>query len=200
MYKEWEYYNKALISTVEPHRKIEVSIDREFWKCTEGYPILARWTSDYDCKSVTNWWYVIKDDSLQIDKVKARYRYRIVKGSKRFETRIIDPMEYINELFEVYTKAYSSYPEKYRPKIKMVDFAKEIQKMSSESSTLFFGAIDRENGKLEGVLVNKNKGICHYLDSLRVNPECEKKEINAALVKSVLDYYNIELEKEKFRR
>lgn len=193
MCKGWIYYRQALIPNMEPHNEVEFKNNREFWKCDDGRPLLARWTTKFDCKSETNWWYVIKDDSFQIDKLKSDYRYKIKKGEKFFETRIIDPIKYVEELFEVYTKAYMSYPVKYRPKVNKKDFADDMLKLKNTGKTLFFGAFDRESGRLEGVLVNKNSGICHYLDSLRVNPGREKHQINAALVKALLDYYDTEL-------
>ena len=88
MIEGWQMYNHALIPTTLPHEEAYVTqeLEKELNKSKiRGYPILARWTSDFDCNEKTNWWYVIKDTPFDISKIKAKRRYEINKGMKFFQ-------------------------------------------------------------------------------------------------------------------
>lgn len=53
----WKYYNHAVIPASAPHEMPDISpiIDGSIWEI-EGAPLLARWTTDFDCGYQTNWW------------------------------------------------------------------------------------------------------------------------------------------------
>ena len=53
--------------------------------------LFARWTSEFDCGYETNWWYVIKDKEFDLSALKSNYRYKINKGNKNFDVRVINP-------------------------------------------------------------------------------------------------------------
>ena len=61
MIKGWKYYNHAMIPATAPHKEVDTTPvkDGSIFEIKEK-PILARWTSDWDCGYETNWWYVIK--------------------------------------------------------------------------------------------------------------------------------------------
>ena len=75
----WEYYNHAAVPTVAPHEEpnLQPVEDNSIWKIDGGMPLLARWTTDFDCGSETNWWYVIKDTPFDINALKSKRRYEI---------------------------------------------------------------------------------------------------------------------------
>ena len=62
MSSEWIYYNHALIPKAAPHESVEVpEFDKKFWKNDgTGYPLFARWTSDFDSQTESKFWYIIK--------------------------------------------------------------------------------------------------------------------------------------------
>ena len=95
----WRYYNHAAIPTTLPHETPDISPieDGGIWKL-DGSPLLARWTTDFDCGYETNWWYIIKDTPFDISALKAKRRYEINKGVKNFEAIVIDPTNYGEEL------------------------------------------------------------------------------------------------------
>ena len=70
----WYYYNHAMIPSVAPHEvaNLEPIKNGGFWKMKDCKPLLARWTSEYDCGYDTNWWYVIKDSRFDISELKAK--------------------------------------------------------------------------------------------------------------------------------
>lgn len=56
MIKGWKYYNHAMIPTTAPHKEVDTTPvkDGSIFEIKEK-PILARWTSDWDCGYETNW-------------------------------------------------------------------------------------------------------------------------------------------------
>ena len=157
-----------------------------------GKAQLVRWTSQFDCGHPTEWWYCIKDCPFDIHSLKAKRRYEINKGKRNFEVKIIRPMDYLEDLFEVTFRSYAAYPSKYRPAISKEKFYKE-----AEGYDIFkvYGAFDMDNERLCGY------SLIHQYDSFirfnvqKVIPEYEKMGINAALVYQILCDFNEELSK-----
>ena len=57
----WHYYNHALLPDCAPHEAV-VFASGKFdvpFNCGGGVPLMARWTSDFDCARKTSWWYEI---------------------------------------------------------------------------------------------------------------------------------------------
>lgn len=101
--KGWKYYNHAAIPTTPLHEDPDLTPinDGAIWSI-EGGPLLARWTTDFDCGHETNWWYVIKDTPFDLSAIKANYRYKINKGCKAFDCRRINPIEHVEALYKVF--------------------------------------------------------------------------------------------------
>ncbi len=85
---DWKFYNHAVIPAVEPHEQPDLTCikDKSIWK-VGGIPLLARWSSDFDCGYETSWWYCIKDDVFDITRLSSSYRYKIKKGKKLFDVK-----------------------------------------------------------------------------------------------------------------
>ena len=60
---------------------------------------------------------MIKDTPFDINTLKAKRRYEINKGKKNFEIRIVDPIQYGEDLYQITIDAYAKYPRKYKPNI-----------------------------------------------------------------------------------
>lgn len=192
MREGWKYYNHALIPTAAPHENVKnLMFDREFWKNTPGgYPLLARWTSDFDCGYETAWWYVIKDTPFDINTLKAKRRYEINKGKKNFEIRIVDPIQYGEDLYQITIDAYAKYPRKYKPNIDKRQFIENLVKWRKYE---VYVGIYKETGKICGYSwINIEKS---YIDlcALKTISEYEKYGINAALVNAIVEKHNIEI-------
>lgn len=195
----WKYYNHAAIPTTAPHEEVNmIPIDNgNIWKMG-GIPLLARWTTDFDCGYETNWWYVIKDTPFDINAIKSNYRYKINKGSKYFNIRVIDPLKYINDLYEVFVAAYESWPSKYRPLFSRDDAHELALKLSADSSMVCYGAFHRETEELCGFMQVPTYENYVELQVQRVKPEYEKLQINAALVYGLIEDNNEKLEQGGF--
>lgn len=194
---KWKLYNKALLPISAPHESAATDeLDRsEIW--SKAYwgekPLLARWTSCYDCGYETNWWWVIKDSPFDIETIKSKRRYEIKKGLKNFEVRIINPTQYLDDLFKVQVAALSAYPEKYRPKTNFGSFQKSVEENWINKKV--YGAFSAETSELCGYAVLSVFDNYVGFKLLKVKPESEKFAINAAIVYCIVRDYNEKLSK-----
>ena len=184
----WKYYNHAAIPTTPPYEDANTApiLNGKIWK-SEGRatPLLARWTTDFDCDYETNWWYLIKDASLDVTLLKAKRRYEINKGTKNFDIKIINPCKYKSELFDVQIAAFSAYPKKYRPTVEKQSFFEAIEKWDKY---LVYGAFHKETQKLSGYsLLDKKSEIFIDFCVQKADPAFESLGVNAALVYGVLE-------------
>lgn len=186
--KNWIYYNHAALSTTAPHETVDIKPikDGSIWKM-EGFPLFARWTTDWDCNYETDWWYVIKDSPFDIAELKAKRRYEINKGKKNFEVKRINPEDFIDELTEVQIAAFSAWPEKYRPTVDKAQFRESVKEWKSK---VVYGGFSREDNRLCAYsLLNEHSEYLEF-NVLRTVPEYERLGINAAMVVAIVEDYN----------
>ncbi len=181
---EWRRYNGALIPQEPPH--IEPSPeDVERGKKLGGYRFMT-YTTDFDCKEETPWWYVIKDDPIDLQTVKSSVRYKINKGMRYVDIRRIDHRAYGKELYCCYRKAQERY-RAHEGNISEEAFVAALQQDPSE----YYGAFFRENGQLVAYVKNVVQGDCVNMSVIKYDPEYLKYQISAALTYQViLDYIN----------
>lgn len=183
----WYEYQRALLPKTAPHLPPRIELLSTKY-LVDNKLIFARWISDFDCQKETEWYFVLKDDCLKIDKLKAKLRYEINKGHKNFSTEVINPIKYFDDIFYVSVEAYSVYPEKYRPHLVKDTYKQQIKKMI-EDGYVFIGEFDRDKGNMVGfaVLECGSESINYRMH--KVLPAQEKRAVNAALVSGVLAYY-----------
>ena len=145
----WKYYNHAMIPTCAPHENVDMSplMDRSIWKTDGGTPLFARWTSEFDCGYETVFWYCIKDEAFDIQKLKAKRRYEIVKGCRNFTCRQIEAKEYVSQITDILAAAAKEYPLKYRNEVNREEMHQQIP--TWDKKFVIYGAFDLE-GKLCG--------------------------------------------------
>jgi hypothetical protein len=189
---QWKLYNGALVSNSSPHETVDTEIVENglLFKHKGGY--FARWTTDFDCNYETEWWYVIKDTPFDINSLKAKRRYEINKGIKNFDVKIIKATDYPNELFEVQQKAYSAYPEKYRPQLDKDKFINNLVNWE-KNGYIVFGAFYKETGKLCGYSILERKDKMIEFSVQKTIPDYEKLGVNMALVNTILLWLNQDL-------
>ncbi len=192
MTEGWRYYNHALIPTLAPHEKVdsEVVRKRKFWSGWQGHPLMARWVTDFDVDIQTEWWYVIKDDKFDINALKAKRRYEINKGKRNFDVKLINPFSYVDEMVKVMIKAYSAYPEKYRPD---TDAGRLKEEVMQWTDIVVFGGFSKEDGSLCGFAYLKDYGNYTDFNVLRTIPEYEKLGINAAIINGMIEHFDTRL-------
>lgn len=188
--KFWNIYQRCLIPKC-PHGIDVCAIGGE--KRIRDYLVknnllLARWASGFDCGYETEWWYVIKDDTFDISKLNSNRRYKINKGNKNFYTKVINPKEYVNDIYEITKLSLSSFPLKYRPAINSAEFIRAFMKRDLKNK-VFIGVFDRFSNKICGyVQLDCNADYLGYVTH-RVIPSEEKRQVNAVLVCGALDYF-----------
>jgi len=191
----WKYYNNAAIPDIpvclDPNMTPVENGD--IWQL-DGSPILARWTTNFDCKNETNWWYVIKDTPFDISQLKAKHRYIINKGINSFECKKINPAEYVEQLHKIFLAAYSAWPKKYRPNICFEGTKNFMEQLSKESSAICYGAFHKETNELCGFSKCELHDTHIEFQMLRVKPEYEKQQINAALVHCLVSDFSSQLQ------
>lgn len=183
----WKYYNHAVIPTTAPHEEPDLEpvysglVWANIWR--GGTPLLARWTSNWDCGYETNWWYVIKDTPFDISALKSKRRYEINRGNKNFVVKEISPIDYADDLFAISKAAYESYPESYRPKIDHEKFVNNVEQWKFYKT---YGAFSIEDNLLCGYACLKREGSYMDFCLMKANPEREKLGLNAAMVYMIL--------------
>ena len=190
----WRYYNHAIIPTIAPHERVDERPlqNGDLWKAVKENPLLARWTSDFDCQEQTGWWYIIKDKPFDIMETKKNYRRKIRKGMKNFDIRIIDPTQYAEELYQVEAETVASYPAYCRPTLDHDQFVAELK---DRRQGVTIAAFSKEDNSLAGYCYDIVCDGYIFAALQSAKPSQEKKHLNAALIFGELDYFRKELEK-----
>ncbi len=198
---DWIYYNHGWIKSCAPHEDPDLG-PLESGELFKLGGILARYTTEFDCKDGTysEWWYTIKDTVFDISSLKSKRRYVILQGDKNFDVRTIDPLNCTEEMFGILDRAYYAYPRKYRP---ILDKDKVIAEFKSwtnnnEEGYVVYGAYYKGSNQLAGYALMQEKPS--HIDFLmqRVDPEFEKYQINAALIHKIVDDYGSKIESGKY--
>lgn len=190
----WKYYNHAVIPTIPPHEIVDTTNVKNgaIWKM-KGYPLLARWTSEFDCGYETEWWYTIIDKPFDIMTLKSDYRRRIKIGLKNFTCHIIDTNEYASEMAMITRADWETYPAKYRPNTAK----KELEKEYKDTNSIVWGAFDKK-GELSAFQMIDDCESYFSLGQGKSNPNKQRYQVNAALIASYLDYYAREISEGKY--
>ena len=187
--KGWKYYKHAVIPTTPPHEEIDASLldTRAFWRSFEdakGRIFFARWTSDWDCKEETSFWYVIKDEPFDLSAVKSKRRYEINKGLSHFRVGKLDYKAEKEAIYAVRVAAARGYAEP-----STVNKERLFSAIDTRWDTLYthtYGAWDLETGKLSAYALCRQVGRYINFALMYADPDCEKFGVNAALVYGIL--------------
>lgn len=150
---------------------------------------MARWTSDFDCERKTGWWYEILDQPFDMASLKSKRRYVVRKGMSNFDVRVVDPKEFSSQIAGVAVAAVATYEGVNTP-----DDA-EIWRHRAEGWTgTVFGAFPKCGGPMAAWALVNDHGSYADFTSMKADPAQERLEVNAALVKGVVDHYAKRLE------
>lgn len=189
----WKYYNHAMIPACAPHENVNMYplMNGGIWKSGKGISLLVRWTSEFDCRYETEFWYCIKDEVFDIQKLKAKRRYEIVKGRRNFACCRIMAKDYIDQITDILAAAAKEYPSKYKNEVSQERMHQQIPIW--DKKYIVYGAFDPEEKLCGYAYLEKYEDYSEFR-VLKVYPECEKKAINAALVACILEDYEDELQ------
>lgn len=187
----WHYYNHALLPNCAPHETVVFEsgkFDVSF-SCRGGVPLMARWTSDFDCKRKTSWWYEILDQPFDMASLKAKRRYVVRKGMSNFGVRTVNPREYSDEIADVAVAAVATYEG-----VSRADDLDAWKRKAEGWTGTVFGAFPKDGGPMAAWALVNDHGSYADFTSMKADPAQERLEVNAALVKGVVDHYAERLE------
>ncbi len=191
----WIKYHHTIISNFPPHYEIQkkdIEIAKRMMK--ENKALLVRYTSNFDCKCETEWWYLIKDMPDDVNNLKSKDKYEIIKGIKRNTARQIDPQKYKNELYNVYYKAFSRYKKNDVP-IRKEKFIEGLIIDKNNPGIEYFGVFSNKNRELVGYSKNiLNDDYVSY-STIKFNPNYLSDGCSTALFYAMNNYYLVELKK-----
>ena len=106
----WIKESVFLIPLNMPHAVAEVNRAKLKKVLKASGALIARWTSNWDCKE-TGWWYTCCDDErYSIDKINnSRGKRGVKKGLKNCEVRKVEVDEFIVKAYPIYKEALISY-------------------------------------------------------------------------------------------
>jgi len=193
----WRYYNYALLPNTPPHVPVDMSIFKKkcFWRKFNKKgkkTLLARYTSNYDCKFETDWWFCVLDKPFDISELNANRRRKINLGNKKFKVCIINPKHYAEALSDILIAANADYPKVNQLQLKRNNLINGF-KNEMQENIIFYGAFSKEKENLCGYTVIKEYNSYIYLSTHKVIPEYEKLNINAALIYKIITDYNSRL-------
>ncbi len=106
----WKYYNHAAIPTVAPHETVDTECveNGKIWELG-GEPLLARWTTDFDCGYETTFWYIIREAPFDIEFLSRMSRKHIRQALKKCYVKRISIRENLSSLYNCYNEAQQKY-------------------------------------------------------------------------------------------
>ncbi len=186
--KGWEYYNHAAIPTAAPHENPDLAAlhDKSIWKIDGGLPLLARWTTDFDCGYETNWWYVIKDTPFDFDEISAKERKMIRQALNKSSARMILMCEHTRELYRVFLTAYKKYENAGTP---MSFEAFQDYCETCDKQYQCWGGFDLETDTLIGYVVVHDCGEFAKTLSAKFDPDYSRFRVSDTLYYNILTHY-----------
>lgn len=189
---QWKNYNGALLLQGRPPHSnnddVTIAEAKQALANEGGY--FCRWTTDFDCDGKTSWWYCIKDEPIEIEKLTSKQRYRVNKGLKNWDIVKITSEEidsFLLDMFDVAIDCFSEYPSKYRPKLNYLQYCEENKR--NIVSNDYWLLLDKVNHKVHGYAIC---GVsCDYVSLyvVKVRPSVLKLEPNAAIGYQLCFYY-----------
>jgi len=188
----WRKYNGALIPDHPPH--VDVKFDEEdiLKKIRNKRAYFARWTTDFDCKKETNFWYVIQDTPLDIKDYRPKIRNQIRRSLKKCIVRKIKKDDIINFGYDCYYNAFKKYNTHLIPLSKN-NFFDYISSMSKDYEFWGVYSLDR---RMIAFSINKVFGdYCDY-SIMKFHPKYLRSRPSEALIFTMNKYY---LNEQKFK-
>ena len=141
----WRKYHGALIPWKPPHLDIGLTRDEIKQEIKNNNAFFARWTTNFDSKKQSVFWYIINDQRLELNDYSANTRSKINRGFKKLNVKKISKQELLKYGYLVYKKALSRY-EIVLQKLTQIQFEKEIENLDEHWD--FWGVFCNENNNL----------------------------------------------------
>ena len=182
----WRKYHGALIPWKPPHLDIGLTRDEIKQEIKNNNAFFARWTTNFDSKKQSVFWYIINDQRLELNDYSANTRSKINRGFKKLNVKKISKQELLKHGYRVYKKALSRY-EIVLQKLTQIQFEKEIENLDEHWD--FWGVFCNENNNLVAYSLNRLvKDYCDY-STIKFDPMYLKNYSSYVLYFSMNKYY-----------
>lgn len=188
MEEHWYTYQGALLWGGKPNGDMP-TIEEARDALKQSKAMFARWTTDFDCGVPTKWWFCLKERHDTIEQLSAKQRYRIRRGLMNCIVKRLSESELsdnIDAIFDIAVLSFSDYPIKYRPNLQKKEFVNSLLTMKDREVWV---AWDAETNEIIGYGYCILKGNVIYLSQVKVPTIFLNKEVNAALVYKMSEYY-----------
>ena len=181
----WRKYNGALIPDEPPHIEINDSDSLIKKKISDNNVFFGRWTTKFDCKEETEFWYVIQDVPLEINDYSPKTRNQIRRSLKKCNVKKVKKEEIIKVGYNSYYSAFQKYNTYLLP-LSEDEFISSILLLGAEWE--FWGIYD-----LTGMMIgySQNKIIKDYCDYsiMKFHPDYLKSRPSEALIYTMNQHY-----------
>lgn len=132
---------------------------------TKGY-YFASYTSSFDQKEISDFWYIINDTPLTLEDYSRKVRYEIKQSLNRCNLKIVNPGENWDTLFTLYNSALNGY-KNYNYRLNFAQFKEEI---FSQIDKIDIWLISKTNNTAVGYayIIKNNKYIDLY--DIKIDP------------------------------
>lgn len=119
-HNKWSVYSGSLLSVQQPYDEVQTSKKELRKLLKENHCWFARWTSNFDSKQETAWWYCLREAPISLELMNAKQRYRVRKGLNNCRFFLITEElfeKYKEDIWDVCYSSFKEYPDKYRPQL-----------------------------------------------------------------------------------
>lgn len=200
MDKGWFLYQGALLPSFPPHQIPNLPKEEILLMLRKHKGYFCRWTTDFDCKKKTEWWYCIKDEEINLSLLTSKCRYRINHGLKNYNILRISDIallnNYVDRMYFLEQEKIATYPKKYRPKPDFQKFKSLLEESLMSDADLWI-AISDAREEVDAFSITNTQDDVAYLSLLRVAPWAMNTDVNAAMVYTICNHYIVK-EKKKY--
>ena len=189
----WRKYHGSIIPWNPPHLNMNLTKERIYLDIKANNSYFARWTTDFDSKKSSFFWYIINDKKLNFNDYSKNTKSKINRGLKKLTAKIISKEELILNGYSVYEKALKRYAVVLKKKTE-IDFFNEINNL--DKSWQFWGIYCNKSDRL--VAFSLNRIVNDYCDysTVKFDPDYLKDYSSYVLYYSMNKYY---LNENRFR-
>jgi hypothetical protein len=185
----WSLYNGALVPDVPPHIEIKLSGEQANYLLRKSKAYFLRWPSDYDCGFETEWWYLIRDKSIDLDEFDAKRRWEIKKGINKCIVKKVDAEYIAKNGYEVYISAFAAYDTFLKP-AGQEEFYNRMMSRKDNPVYDFWAAFNKSDGKIIAYYMNRVAMECCLYSTAKFKPDFLKEGAHHALVYEMTNYLN----------
>lgn len=184
----WQKYNGFLQPSKSPHIEMGLSRVSIFIDVLKHFALFARWYENFDLCEDGNFYFVIKDTFVSLEKLPSKNRREIVRGLEMCDVKQISYEQNTLELYQVYKKAVGSY-EAFHEGLSLSDYCNYMNLKIDKHQVDFFGVFDRLDKKLIGYSMNLIQDRQVEYANVKFDPEYLKNYSSYSLFYKMNEFY-----------